>query len=573
MTIVSSSRRRSRFQIGLTSLVPDRRQLLIALSGVAVVALALLMTTIPFGRAIWDFVILLDGAYRISLGQVPHLDFASPIGSLSLYLVFAADHLFPRANPFVGMHALAWLMMLPIVATLAPRFRSDLAFTAAFALLALMVLVPVTLDSTHLSEISYFAVYNRFASGLLFLLGLWYVLPKSRHDGWLLAYILLILIFLKITAAVVAMGIVVAAVLLGRTHFRVLLTALVASAVVLALLNLFSGIVTSYFSDVRSMSATNQGRALYALFFSAFRNWSVLAAAGGIVVLTLLGFRESANSTNRQPVTALPASLQQESFAIDTGLLVAAALLAESQNTGGIGLIAAAAILFHPKAWQGGHARTAAAMLLLATLTLPLVDLVIKRGLTEFVRNREPASDQSVNALLPGTRISRPTAEGARFFERITGEWLGFARDVQQAGFFIDPDPTSNATAARLAWARSAVEAGRAFNANGYRSTSSRYATLAFADPFARMLGLTPARGTTIAIEVGRSLPRLSEQGAQRYLADADGVFVDRCEISPSIVSEAGFQIVLDREFEKLPLHRCWDFYRRLPASQPRKML
>jgi hypothetical protein len=537
---------------GVSSLALNARQLLVLLSGIAVVALAMLLTTIPYGRSIWDYLFLLDGAYRISLGQVPHVDFSSPVGSLSLYLTFAAERLFPNGNPFVGLHALVWLLTLPAVAVLAPRFRSDLGFAAAFVLLAAMILIPVTLDSTHLSEISYFASYNRFASGLLFLL----------------AYILALLFFLKITTAMVAGGIIVAAVILGRAQLRVLLAALIGAAVILVIANLPAGLVAAYLHDVRSMSAINQGRALYALFFAAFRNWGPLLAAAGIAVVALISFRQTAAASLRRPVEAVFAFLKQESFAVDACLLIAAALFAESQNTGGLGLIAAAAILFHPEAWKGSTARAVTAGLLLATLTLPLADIVIKRGMTEAVRTREAAADQSLSALIPGTRVPQSTAEGARLFERFTGDWLTLARDIQRAGFFIDPDPTSNASAVRLAWAKSAIEAGRAFTQNGYRTAANRFATLSFADPFARMLRLTPARGTTIAIEVGRTLPLLNEDGASHYLADADGVFVDRCQIGANVTNDAVFQTVLDREFEKLPLHRCWDFYRRPETSR-----
>jgi hypothetical protein len=76
------------------------------------------------------------------------------------------------------------------------------------------------------------------------------------------------------------------------------------------------------------------------------------------------------------------------------------------------------------------------------------------------------------------------------------------------------------------------------------------------------MLHLTPARGTTIAIEIGRTMPILTAEAASRYLADADSVFVSRCELH-SDANSTVFQSVLDREFERLPLHRCWDFYRR----------
>ena len=183
-----------------------------------IVALAALVHVVPYGRAVWDFVFVLDGAYRIGLGQVPHVDFASPIGALTLYLTHLAERLFPGGQPFIGLHALAWLIVVPPFAVIASRIRSAWGFAASFAILAVVVLVPYTLDSTMLSEISYFATYNRFATAILFLAALWYVLPKARGDGVLLGYLLTALIFIKITAAIAMLGLVVAAVLLGRAR-------------------------------------------------------------------------------------------------------------------------------------------------------------------------------------------------------------------------------------------------------------------------------------------------------------------------------------------------------------------
>ncbi|MDO9060068.1 MAG: hypothetical protein Q7U92_13755, partial [Bradyrhizobium sp.] len=204
-------------------------------------ALAASVHVVPYGRAVWDFVFVLDGAYRIGLGQVPHVDFASPIGALTLYLTWLAERLFPGGQPFIGLHALAWLIMVPPFAIIARRIHSGWGFAASFAVLALVVLVPYTLDSTMLSEISYFASYNRFATAILFLAGLWFVLPKARGDGLWLGYLLTALIFFKITAAVAMLGLVVSAVLLGRARIVELGAMLLVAGAALGLVELVTG--------------------------------------------------------------------------------------------------------------------------------------------------------------------------------------------------------------------------------------------------------------------------------------------------------------------------------------------
>ena len=45
------------------------RLMLLAASAVAVVATNLAQHVIPYGRAVWDFLFVLDGAYRIGSGN------------------------------------------------------------------------------------------------------------------------------------------------------------------------------------------------------------------------------------------------------------------------------------------------------------------------------------------------------------------------------------------------------------------------------------------------------------------------------------------------------------------------
>ena len=157
---------------------------------------------------------------------------------------------------------------------LAPRFRSLKEFVCAFLLLALITLVPMTLDQTHLSEISYFATYNRFATALLFLAGLWFMLPKSRFDAILLAYLLSLLFFLKITAFLVVCGILLASVILGRSRWATILGGICLFWALLIGLELQSGFISAYIGDIRSMLSVNQDGIFYKLFYTAFTYWA-----------------------------------------------------------------------------------------------------------------------------------------------------------------------------------------------------------------------------------------------------------------------------------------------------------
>ncbi|MBR1152467.1 hypothetical protein [Bradyrhizobium sp. JYMT SZCCT0428] len=535
----------------------------IAAFTVLVVAVAALVHVVPYGRAVWDFVFILDGAYRIGVGQVPHVDFASPIGPLTLYLTHFAERLFPGGQPFIGLHALAWLMVVPPFAVIASRIQSPWGFAASFAVLAVVVLVPYTLDSTMLSEISYFATYNRFATAILFLAALWYVLPKARDDGVLLGYLLTALIFIKITAAIAMLGLVVAAVLLGRARPAALFVMLFVTVALAGLVELATGgLVSGYLHDIVSMSALNRGGAAFRLAASSARNWLPLAVTITIVVLAAreLDFTAAV----RRPLHFVHDTLAREAFVVDAALLVAVALAAESQNTGGVGLIAAAAVLFHPSLRTTRGWRLIAAALLGATLVLPMADVVEKRVVSTFVRERQGTTDHGFATFLPGMRVPTATLAGSRLMTRLQSEWLPFLDETANNGFDLDGDPGSTSPATRAAWAVSVAEAGANFQRLGYATKAQRYTTIDFAESFPRLLGLTPARGTTLAMDFRRTVPAFSVTEASAYLADADGVFFRTCILPGATdTNPATFRTVLEREFTRHKLHPCWDFYSR----------
>ena len=542
----------------------------LAASAVLVCAAAAAIQVVPFGRAFWDFLFILDGAYRIGVGQVPHLDFAVPIGSLTLYLTYGAERLFPGGQPFVGMHALMWLLVLPPLAVLAPRFETGARFCTATALLALMVLVPFTVDRTNLSEISYFASYNRFTVGLFFLLGLWFVLPKGRWDAPMLGYLVGVLLLLKVTAAVAAVGVLAAACVLGRAPWRPAVLGLAGLAVVCAAVEAATGFFSAYGRDILFMVGVNQGQGVYALGFTAYRNWMPLAVGAGIAVMALRDLWRLRTAPARTRAWIWQA-LGSQAFAVDLVLLLGAAWAVESQNTGGIGLVAAAAVLFHPDIAQQGRPRLIGTTLFGAALLLPILDVAVFRTITITQRERAGSIDHGFSALAPGVRVPAPTLAGAELIRRLSHEWLPMISDVQRRRWSVDNDPSSNAPAAAVAWAEDVVDAAQAFRAQGLEKTAQHYAVLAFTDPFSRLLGLQPVRGAMLALQVGRTIPLFDPAGASRYLAGADGAFLSTCGLSaggePTI--RTVFQPVLDAEFEPHKLNACWTFHTRRPAASP----
>ena len=135
-------------------------------------------------------------------------------------------------------------------------------------------------------------------------------------------------------------------------------------------------------------------------------------------------------------------------------------------------------------------------------------------------------------------------------------------RALQTDRFFLTYDPTSNAPAVNLAQLYAILDAARIFRKKGLGDTVQSTTTIAFSDPFGRLLGLTPAKHTTLVMDIGRTLPEPSIEEARAYLASADGVFADLCNVTDMNITPY-YLAALEQDFKKTHLNSCWDFYAR----------
>ena len=432
-----------------------------------------------------------------------------------------------------------------------------------------MTLVPFTIDPSHVSNISYFGLYNRFSSALLFLLGLWYVLPKRRFDAALLAYILILLFFLKVTAALAGIVLLLCAAVLGRTTFRTVGLAGAGVVAVCILIDLPTGLVVGYLRDLATMAVINEDSLLFRLAQAGYRFWAPLAVCAAFVAYefwldwgsrprTLTGFRDT-----------VAVFWREDSFLVDAAILVAMALAVESQNTGGTGLISATALLFHPAAFSKRGHRFVGTVILGVALLLPMVDLSFQRTVRTALRDTAGTTEHGFSALTPGIYVNYSTLEAARLMRRMYHDWMPLVRDVRKAGSTFEFDPANTSLPASVAWAEDVVDAADVFREKNYGQYANQYAVLSFADPFTRYLGLSPAKEVELVVDHGRTVSVPDKAEASRYLAPADGVFVPHCDPIPRDESlKKGFDDALKAEFRPLPLNACWTFYARERAPE-----
>src|SRR6478752_9746336 len=81
---------------------------------VPLILLLILPIAAPIGPMYWDTYLYLDAAQRIWMGQVPSVDFSTPVGPLPYYLFAGGLKLLANAQPLL----LAQWCILPVAAPL-----------------------------------------------------------------------------------------------------------------------------------------------------------------------------------------------------------------------------------------------------------------------------------------------------------------------------------------------------------------------------------------------------------------------------------------------------------------------
>jgi hypothetical protein len=194
-------------------LVPGRPLPMLALSlALTIPALwAVLSVPVVYSREMtWDLMFNLDGAWRLYAGQVAHVDFHDPIGTLP-FAVTALGFYLVGTKPFafiVGECIVA--VVVTALAFVAVKDRLALIAGVLFvALCAMLALVPVTLGDFP-TAYTFAMGYNRFGWSLLAILYLiLFIEPRigrrsSLPDIVAAAIIIVALYYLKITYFCVA---------------------------------------------------------------------------------------------------------------------------------------------------------------------------------------------------------------------------------------------------------------------------------------------------------------------------------------------------------------------------------
>ncbi len=297
--------------------------------------------TVPIGSMYWDLFLYFDAANRIFDGQVPNVDFFTPVGPLGYYLFSGALAVFPEAQPLLLVEWSLFVVSAPLMALVileVDRTNRAVAYGILLPFLFFAILPFNVRDYYIFAGSDGFGIYNRQAAVLLYILVASLVFVRSqRLLGVLVALCMLALFLLKITAFSVAGLICVFALLAGRLHILSALASGLAFLIGLAALELHSGIISAYIGNIQTLLSINSVNVLAQLASKSMQNLKILLPAGLLILLLIcLDWRAwlaDVKGLARQPG---PASLSKllDKHACWLAVVLAAGLLFESQNFG-----------------------------------------------------------------------------------------------------------------------------------------------------------------------------------------------------------------------------------------------
>jgi hypothetical protein len=546
---------------------------------VAAAAAAFLLAGVAFSRALGflpaglystDYIFLAEGARRIALGQIPHVDYSAPVGPLMFALTALARRL-PLLGPdFFALHALMWAVVAVPAVDIALRLRSHAAALTCLAVAALTTLSPFNVEEmTGACDVNYNGIYNRHGAALLFVTFVaGFAPPRSPlRDGALFAWLLAAMVLTKVTYGIAGLAFLAVACVFSASRLRALLAAAAILVAAAAMLEISTGMVSGYGRDLIAMGRLNSGRILDFLR-GAF--WS-----GTLIILTGLAL---AVALAAAPLRAALAGLRGGAGAdairpLEVPALAAACLAltvwTESQSTGGAGLVGLAALAFAPGltvgTWAPARVGLATGVVLLTMGWL--ADQVLRRGWCLVAQAPEYRAHAAVEALAPGMRAPPGRLVAADLTARLWRDHRAFAAEAYGKGFDFHLE-SYGVPISFIAGAMLAHEAAERFRALGLDRGVRHAMTLGFVDEFTPLLGLPPPPGTKIALDPFRTIGELSKDEATAYLAPIDAAFERTCAAPLFSVQIAGFfRLALEDAFEPGVLTPCWTVHLRRNAA------
>ena len=394
--------------------------LFLAAAPILAVVLLSLPLRAPIGAMYWDTFTYYDAANRMFTGQMPAIDFFTPAGPLGYAIAAIWIGLFPSGQPSLLIHWSTMTVTVPLMALVlaglprAPR-ALGLWLVMPFLLFSLLPFNGKEFSSFPGSDA--FGFYNRQTCLILFPLisGLMF----TRHRGVLVSLITLsmfVLFFWKITGFLAAGLICAFALLAGRVRLRDAALAAVLFAILLALIEVSTGIVTSYIADVLTLVGMNSGTLLPRVAQALSINFGITAALGILIGALLIAGRSElrsafAKALHERSTTSVAAFLDRPAFWL--AAITVAGVFFETQNTASQAMIfvwpALLGALLTLPAWTGGSRSVIVIATLIGAVYLPPAVSIIERAARAYVGGLRYVPLEHANLKTLGAVTTRPS--------------------------------------------------------------------------------------------------------------------------------------------------------------------
>jgi hypothetical protein len=537
---------------------------------------------VPIGPMYWDTNIYFDAIHRINLGQLPSVDFNTPVGPLNYWLATLVHNYFPNGHPVFVVHWSQLLITAPlmlIISWMVSRRSFRLALGLLLPFLVFAAFPFGTVDFFPFPGVDGFGHYNRHGAILLYVTtATVFFIRNPVMQGLLLALCGTALILGKVTAFAAALIIVGFGFLAGFVTFFSLITSIVLFAGALAGLEYQTAIISSYLQSIWDLAQSNQS-VLLPKFLTVFSQRMDVVFACGLLILVLF-FSDIFGKHKRQEPTPVfkpywykfTDLVSHDYFAL--GFVLIAGIFYETQNTGSQAFIMLWPVILMILFFRATPERLPNMFIIVLAMAtvLPTFTKMTHKGLRTLAVSPTYDSLEHKNLGILGNVSAKDV-----FLERvepmkefyIKGKWqlgnLSKSEVLPGSIIFSEPD-------FQLLWYHlmdEAIDSIYEYEAkNGVKFET--VFTLDFTNPFPFLMNRNAPKHVQIGADASRTLGEMTEE-ISASVQNADIILRPTCPILFSV--EDIYQIYKDAieiNHKRIRLNDCYDAYiKKAPPAQP----
>lgn len=537
---------------------------------------------VPIGPMYWDTNIYFDAIHRINLGQLPSVDFNTPVGPLNYWLATLLHNYFPNGHPVLIIHWSQLLITAPmmlIVCWMVSRRSLRLALGLLLPFLVFAAFPFGTVDFFPFPGVDGFGHYNRHGAILLYVTtAIVFFIRNPFVQGLLLALCGIALILGKITAFAAALIIVGFGFLSGLVGFFALVASLVLFAAALVGLEFQTGIISSYLQSIWDLAQSNQS-VLLPKFLTVFSQRMDVVFACGLLILALF-FTDIFGARNRAEPTPVfkpywhkfTDLVSHDYFAL--GFVLLAGIFYETQNTGSQAFIMLWPVILMILYFRASPERLPNLFIIVLAMAtvLPTFTKLTHKGLRTIAVAPTYDSLEHKNLGILGNVSAKDI-----FLERIEpmkefytkGKWqlgnLSKSEVLPSSIIFSEPD-------FQILWYHlmdEAIDSIYQYEAENNVKFETIF-TIDFTNPFPFLMNRNAPLHVQIGADSGRTLGEMSEK-VSNSVQNADIILRPTCPILFTV--DEIYQIykeAIDINHKRIRLNDCYDaFIKKAPPAEP----